>query len=176
MKMASALPTDSGHNGMDQVRDLLLQYPDRPIIAVVVLDCESTMTHHKKHTRVPTISVLHIEPMVDAVDHHSADRLLRRAYLARTAEQLELPLDFNVPQREDPFQSRPSRWRPIDTEGRTADALAEPPDDPEPEADKDDETGPPEVDMDAAPDTGEGDAAVPEEVDPDAEKTTTSDD
>lgn len=144
MKMAAALPAEeTKKNGMGQVRDLLIQYPDRPIVVVAILDCAQVLTDNRKHTKVPTAGILHIEPMVDQMDHLSAERLLRRAYLARTKEQLELELDFNVPQR-DPFPT--PRWRGIDSQGNVvAEPAPEPPDDPEPELDRDDETGPDEI-------------------------------
>jgi hypothetical protein len=97
--------------------------------------------------------------MISEYDHMSAVSLLHRAYQARTSEQLELDLGFNVPPKDviPPI----SRWRGIDNSGNiSTDALAEPPDDPEPEVDKDDETGPEEVDMDALPDLGEDEKTV----------------
>lgn len=143
MKMAAALPAEeTKKNGMGQVRDLLIQYPDRPIVVVAILDCAQVLTDNRKHTKVPTAGILHIEPMVDQMDHLSAERLLRRAYLARTKEQLELELDFNIPPSRDPFPT--PRWRGIDPQGNVAaQATPEPPDDPD-----EGETGPAEVDLD----------------------------
>jgi hypothetical protein len=176
MKMAAALPTDTRKNGMGEVADLLVRYPDRPILCLVWLDSNQLQIDHDKHTKTPTARVKHIEPLISEYDHDTAVGLLHRAYLGRTSEQLELDLGFNVPPKEFPMPQLPvSRWRGIDHQGNiSADVLAEPPDDQEPEVDKDDETGPPEVDMDALPDAGEDEAAS-EEVDPDAEKATASD-
>ena len=163
MKMATTLPADSRKNGMGEVADLLVRYPDRPILCLVWLDSNQLMVDHDKHTKTPTARVKHIEPMIDEYDHEAAVRLLHRAYLGRTSEQLELDLNFNIPPREVPMSLLPaSRWRGIDAQGNiAADALPEPPDDPEPEVDKDDETGPPEVDMDKQAGMGESEATVP---------------
>lgn len=147
MKMAAALPGDSRKNGMGEVADLLVRYPDRPILCLVWLDSNQLQIDHDKHTKTPTARVKHIEPLISEYDHDTAVRLLHRAYQARTSEQLELDLGFNVPAKD--FLPPISRWRGIDNQGNVSvDAMAEPPDDPEEGTDKDDETGPPEVDMD----------------------------
>lgn len=155
MKMASALPDpQSKKNGMDQVRELMMRYPDRPVLAVVSLDCASLNVDYRKGgARTPTVGILHIEPMVEVSEHSRAESLLRAAYLRRTSEQLELPLDFNVlgahRMSTDFSDTLPkSRWRAIDSGGNVAaDVTPEPPDDPD-----EGETGPPEADMDVKED------------------------
>lgn len=93
MKMAAALPdADSNRNGLEQLTKSLVEEPDKPIMAVVLLDSSVTTVDHIKHTRTPTVRIVHIEPMVTRGMRREAAELITRAYAARTSEQLELPL------------------------------------------------------------------------------------
>lgn len=93
MKMASALPaTETKKNGLYDIQKKLVDQPDQPLIAVVMLDSSQTLLDHIKHTKTPTLRILHIEPMLRADERRVAVALLTEAYQNRTTEQLELPL------------------------------------------------------------------------------------
>lgn len=102
MKMASALPDyDSKKNGLEQLTKRLVDRPDQPIIAIVVLDSSQTTVDHIKKTRTPTVRIMHIEPMITAGTQDDARRLLAQCYRARTSEQLELDLGFDAPRPDN---------------------------------------------------------------------------
>ena len=99
MKMAAALPAaDTRRNGLDDVLKHLVETPDKPILAIVVLDSDEMLVKHSKKTATPTVRILHCEPMLTGHDRQVAHSLLLTAYMNRTAEQLELPYeDFGFP-------------------------------------------------------------------------------
>ena len=93
MKMAAALPAaDTKRTGMQDIQKRLIDEPAAPIIAVVMLDSAQTTIDHLKHTKTPTLRILHIEPLLRTGERDIAVRLMTEAYRNRTTEQLELPL------------------------------------------------------------------------------------
>lgn len=102
MKMASALPpASSNRNGMIGVVDKLIKTPDEPIVCIVIVDSSQTLEDHYKHTKTPTISITHIEPMIEPGMRQRVLETLQQAYRNRTTEQLELPLFEDDPRMLD---------------------------------------------------------------------------
>lgn len=93
MKMASKLPDErSRNNGLEGLTTKLVDDPTGVVVCVVLIDASQILLDVDKHTKTPTVRVQHIEPMVDEHGHTHALELLRRAYMDRTSEQLELDL------------------------------------------------------------------------------------
>ena len=105
MKMAAALPdVASRRNGLnDLVRMLADEKRDDQIICVAVVDASQVLVDKVKHSRTPTIRILHLEPMLDRGEQISATNLLTDAYKRRTSEQLELEFEFEPIRRDSPF-------------------------------------------------------------------------
>ena len=102
--MATALPAaDTKRNGMVDIQKRLIDDPAAPIIAVVMLDSAQTTIDHLKHTKTPTLRIMHIEPMLLTAQRDIAVRLLTEAYRDRTTEQLELPLFNSIVGEPDTF-------------------------------------------------------------------------
>lgn len=99
MKMATALPdAKSRRNGLHDLAGQLTRSPEKPILVVAVVDSSQMMVDHDKHTKTPTVRVLHVEPLLDGGARRIAHSLLTEAYMRRTTEQLDLPFDeFDFP-------------------------------------------------------------------------------
>lgn len=93
MKMASKLPDEkSRNNGLEGLTLKLVDDPTGVVVCVVLVDASQILLDVDKHTKTPTVRVQHIEPMTDEHGQSRALELLRRAYMDRTSEQLELDL------------------------------------------------------------------------------------
>jgi hypothetical protein len=104
MKMATAMPdVASQRNGLnDLVRMLADEKRDDQVICVAVVDASQVLVDKVKHSRTPTIRVLHLEPMLSRDEQDQAVALLTDAYKRRTSEQLELEYEFEPIQRDAP--------------------------------------------------------------------------
>lgn len=104
MKMAATLPdVTSRKNGLnDLVHTLADEKRDGEVICVVVVDASQVLIDKVKHTRTPTIRVVHLEPMLTESDQAMALGLLTGAYKQRTSEQLELEYEFDTFTRDAP--------------------------------------------------------------------------
>jgi len=104
MKMAAAMPdANSRRNGLDDLMQMLVdEKRDGEIVCVVVVDASQVLIDRVKHSRTPTIRVLHLEPMLTEDEQAQAVGLLTDAYKRRTSEQLELDYEFEPIMRDAP--------------------------------------------------------------------------
>jgi len=100
VKLSSALPGDEEINGLDALRDQLVNEPDRIVVGLVWLDVPKINVDTEKDTEVPVVRIRRIEPLGDVASIPDAVRkLAAKAHENRTGrtplpfEEIELSHD-----------------------------------------------------------------------------------
>lgn len=91
-KLASGLPKDPRHNGLDALAPKLLANPRHRYLMLAVIDCSKITEDVTSGSLEPTARVLRIE-QVHPDDVTDAERLARRALEHRSGDTV-LPLDL----------------------------------------------------------------------------------
>jgi hypothetical protein len=91
-KLSASLP-DGDRNGLDRITNQLVSEPDKPHVAIVLIDAVKLVTDVDTHSVQPTARILAVEPIPAGDDAKEMERLLRRAFETRTGK-VELPLDL----------------------------------------------------------------------------------
>jgi hypothetical protein len=111
VRMSAQLP-DGDRNGLSRVASQLVEEPDTPHVAIVLLDAVRLTTDVDTHSTLPTVRVLAIEPIPPGEDAKELLRLQRRAFESRTGK-VELPLELER-DLERALESEPEEEQPGD--------------------------------------------------------------
>jgi hypothetical protein len=92
VKLSSALPGDEEINGLDALRDQLVNEPHRIVVGLVWLDVPRIVTDTERDVEIPVVRVRRIEPLGDVTEiPDEVRKLAARAHEARTGRT---PLPF----------------------------------------------------------------------------------
>lgn len=89
--IASALPKSESLNGLRRMKRDIISEPDASIVALVVFKPSKITTDIDSGSKVPTLRVARVEPLLDPDTRESAVSFAMTAYGNRTGED---PLPF----------------------------------------------------------------------------------